>query len=102
MIIIIEPLTGIDVEYSTVEEFVDDLISDDFLENVLTDEFDYLRLPCEAGKVGYGTIIRQFASEEKWKNIRNEYVGYFTEEIEDNLYDGETYEFCGYLIREEI
>lgn len=102
MIKVIETVLGMEFEYPSVEEFVWDLMSDDFLEDTLTNEYEYINLPCEAGEVGYGAIIREFASEYDWKRIKSEYVNYFTDEIEDNLYDGETYEFYGYLIREEI
>lgn len=102
MIKVIEPVLSTELEYPSVEEFVWDLMSDDFLEDTLTNEYEYINLPCEAGEVGYGAIIRKFASEYDWKRIKSEYVNYFTDEIEDNLYDGESYEFCGYLVREEI
>lgn len=102
MIKVIEPVLSTELEYSSVEEFVWDLISDDFLEDILTDEYSYIELPCEAGEVGYGAIIKEFASEYDWKRIKSTYVSYYTDEIEDNLIDGESYEFYGYLIREEI
>ena len=106
MIKVIEPIMGMEFEYSTVEDFVYELMTDNFLEGVITDDYGYLEIPIslENGEtINYGAIIRKFATKNDWERIRDSYANYYVDEIEDNICnDGETYEFYGYLIREEI
>lgn len=48
------------VEYDTVEDFVNDVIDEEFLENLYNEVYGEILLPI-LGSVGVGTILKEFS-----------------------------------------
>lgn len=100
MIIVTEPILGTDVEYETIAEFVNDLVDDEYIKDVLDEDFGTVELPLDSGEFGYGSIMKEMISEADWERIKDNYIQYFCEEIEDELDWHGSAEFGDCIIRE--
>lgn len=101
MMIIVQDLTfGDKLPFSSIAEFVEDFITDDYIEQQITNDFGYIEFPLDAGEIGYGTAIRKFCDLYDWRRIKREYCLAIEDEIQDNIDCSGTYEFEGLLIRE--
>lgn len=100
MIKVIEPLFGTEVEYETITDFVNDAVTGEYIEEVLNQDLGTLELPLNAGEFGYGTVIRKTTDEFIWDGIKDDYIQFFCEEIEDELDQYGSAEFCDYIIKE--
>lgn len=100
MIIVTEPILGTDVEYETITEFVNDLVDDAYIEEVLNADFGTIELPLDSGEFGYGSTMRKMISEPDWERIKDNYIQFFCEEIEDELDWHGSAEFGDFIIRE--
>ena len=97
---IIEPILGTEIEYSTIEEFVYDVITDDEIEEDINNSYEPIVLPLEAGEFKCGTVIRKMADGFTWRGIKADYVDYYVETIEDELDFLGSAEFNRYIIKE--
>lgn len=100
MIKVIEPLFGTELEYETITDFVDDVVTGEYIEEVLNQDLGNLELPLNAGEFGYGTVIRKVTDEFTWDAIKDDYIQFFCEEIEDELDRSGSTEFYDYIIKE--
>lgn len=100
MIIVTEPILGTNVEYETITEFVNDFVDDSYIEGVLNEDFGTIELPLDSGEFGSGSIMRKMISEPDWECIKDDYIQYFCEEIEDELDWNGSAEFGDFIIRE--
>ena len=100
MIKVIEPVFEEELTYSTVEDFCREVLTDEIIEEWITEDFGMVNLPLEAGEFGYGFIIRKVTDTYTWNTIREEYTQFFIEEIEDELANAGSSEFIGYIIEE--
>lgn len=100
MIKVIEPVFEEELTYSTVEDFCREALTDETIEEWITEDFGMVDLPLEAGEFGYGFVIRKVTDEYTWNAIREEYIQFFVEEIEDELANTGSSEFEGYMIEE--
>lgn len=100
MIKVIEPLFGTELKYETITDFVNDVVTGEYIEEVLNQDLGTLEFPLNAGEFGYGTVIRKVTDEFTWEAIKDDYTQFFCEQIEDELdWRGST-EFCDYIIKE--
>lgn len=100
MIKVIEPLFGTELEYETITDFVNDVVTGEYIEEVLNQDLGTFELPLNAGEFGYGTVIRKMTDEFTWGGIKDDYMQFFCEEIEDELDHYGSTEFCDYIIKE--
>lgn len=100
MIKVIEPVFEEEIIYSTVEDFCREILTDEIIEEWITEDFGMVYLPLEAGEFGYGFITRKVTDADTWNSIREEYTQFFIVEIEDELANTGSSEFEGYTIEE--
>lgn len=90
-----------EVTYPSVEDFIEDWLTWEILEDGLNTYYDPVDLPY-IGKVEMGKLIMHYAKDiGMLDEIRDDFVMYYTEQIEDDLQVDGRCDFNGMIITDD-